>query len=95
MNVDSSESVLHVAGLLVVASTPQLDAVARQLSALRGVTVHGADAATGRLVVTVETDSMEAQQAVFAAVSRLPGVGAVSLVCHQRERLSRDEATSP
>jgi nitrate reductase NapAB chaperone NapD len=82
---------VHVAGLLVAAHPAELAGVARQLAARPDTEVHAADEAAGRLVVTVETASVDGQETAFREISALPGVAVVSLVCHRAE--PADEAT--
>jgi nitrate reductase NapAB chaperone NapD len=76
---------LHVAGLLVSAAPGQLRDVVRHLSAAPGLQVHARDDTTGRIVVTIETASIDEQEAQFAWVRTLCGVRAVDLVCHYFE----------
>jgi nitrate reductase NapAB chaperone NapD len=56
--------------------------VARHLEAMPGVHLHARDNGTGRIVVTLETASIDEQEAQFAWVRTLRGVRAVDLVCH-------------
>ena len=85
--MDDATQSLHVAGLLVSTHPAELAAVEQRLSLLPGLAVHGSDPDSGRLVVTIETDSLEEQETLFAGVSRVPGVWTVSLVCHRSEPL--------
>lgn len=80
------DAVVHVAGLLLIVRPDQLADVERGLASLPGVDVHVRDQTEGRLVVTLETATFDGQQAGFAALSALPGVLNVDLVCHYVER---------
>ena len=73
---------MHVSGLLVAVQPGSLDAVERRLAHQAGVDVHVRDDAGARLVVTLETATLDGQQAGYAALASLPGVMAVDLVCH-------------
>jgi nitrate reductase NapAB chaperone NapD len=73
---------LHVSGLLVAVQPGHLDAVARRLADQPGIDVHVRDLDGSRLVVTLETPTLESQHAAFATLASLPGVAAVDLVCH-------------
>ena len=77
--------VLHVAGLLVTAVPGELSDVVRQLAAAPGLQVHARDDATGRIVVTMATASIDEQEAQFAWAQTVCGVRAVDLVCHYFE----------
>jgi len=59
--------------------------VARNLAAVPGLQVHAEDARTGRIVVTLETASIEGQETQFAWVRALREVRSVDLVCHHFE----------
>ncbi len=75
--------VCHVAGFVVSAVTSGVERLGALLSATPGFLVHAQDGATGRLVVTLETDSVEDQEARFAWMRSLHGVQAVDLVYHE------------
>lgn len=72
----------HVSGLLVTVRPGHLDSVERRLATLPGVAVHVRDDAGGRLVITLETPSLEGQQDGHAAMAGLPNVLSVAMVCH-------------
>lgn len=73
----------HVAGLIVSVVTTGVAELGALLSATPGFMVHAQDGATGRLVVTLETDSVEDQEARFAWIRSLRGVQGVDLVYHE------------
>ena len=71
-----------MSGLLVAVRPGQTDEVTRHVAGVAGATVHAHDQAGARLVVTIEGDSVDAQQESCALLAGLPGVVAVDLVCH-------------
>ena len=71
---------VHIAGLLVSAVPGQLGDLVGQLAVVPGLQVHARDDVTGRVVVTLETDSINEQEAQFTRVRTLCGVRAVDLV---------------
>jgi nitrate reductase NapAB chaperone NapD len=73
---------VHVSGLLVAVQPGYLDAVERRLAGQPGLDVHVRDLDGSRLVVTLESRTLESQQAAFAALAGTPGVMAVNVVCH-------------
>jgi nitrate reductase NapAB chaperone NapD len=84
----------HVSGLLIAAYPGRLEEVAQGVAMVTGAAVHARDeAGGGRLVVTLEGESLDAQQATCAWLVGLPGVAAVDLVCHYvAEEDSHDRA---
>jgi nitrate reductase NapAB chaperone NapD len=72
----------HVSGLLIAAYPGRLDEVAHGVAVVTGAAVHARDEARSRLVITLEGESLDAQQATCAWLAGLPGVAAVDLVCH-------------
>lgn len=75
----------HIAGLLITAAPGHAADVARKLVAVPGLHAHAWDDRTDRIVVTLETASIEEQEAQFAWVRTLREVRAVDLVCHYFE----------
>lgn len=59
-----------------------MDEVEGRLDGEPGVEVHVREHQTGRLVVTVDTPTLREQEARFKAISGIPGVCSVDLVCH-------------
>jgi nitrate reductase NapD len=75
---------LHVSSLVVHGRPERLDAIRAGLARLAGVEVHAA-APTGKLVVTLETESEDEIVARLTAISRLDGVLSATLVFHHVE----------
>jgi len=74
--------IVHIAGLLISAVPGRTADVTRNLAAAQGLEVHAGDDQTGRIVVTLETASIEEQEAQFAWIRALCDVRSVELVCH-------------
>ena len=75
---------LHVSSLVVHARPERLAAIRAGLACLAGIEVH-AVAATGKLVVTLETESEHEIVARLTAISLLDGVLSATLVFHHVE----------
>lgn len=71
-----------MSGLLVAVRPGHLEEVTQHVAGVAGAAVHAQDQTGGRLVVTIEGDSVGAQQESCALLAGLPGVVAVDLVCH-------------
>ena len=74
----------HLSSLLVHAAPTAADAVVAGLEALPGVELHAREP-SGRLIVTVETESEAGLAERMAAIRALDDVYAVSLVYHHIE----------
>ena len=81
---------LHISSLLVHARPASLASVRAALSALDGVDVHGASD-TGKIVVTLETESSGGIVERLASIRDLAGVLSAVLVFHQIEPLAQLE----
>ena len=81
---------LHISSLLVHARPASLAAVQAFLSALDGVDVHGASD-SGKIVVTLETESSGRIVEHLASIRDLAGVLSAVLVFHQIEPLDHTE----
>lgn len=87
---------MAISSLIVEALPDSLDAVQERLAAYPGVEVHGADAQTGRIVVTIEAESIDASHELASSFIEIPNVWNVNLVYvsvedeldakHERER---------
>jgi len=81
---------LHISSLLVHAQPAALTAVRASLAALQGVDVHGASD-SGKIVVTLETESSGGIVERLASIRDLTGVLSAVLVFHQIEPLDHTE----
>jgi periplasmic nitrate reductase NapD len=75
---------LHVSSLVVHGRPERLEAIQAELVRLAGIEVHAA-AATGKLVVTLETESEDEIVARLTTISLLDGVLSATLVFHHVE----------
>lgn len=74
-----------IAGVVVRSRQADVSQVAECLAGLLGVDVHHVEASTGRLVITVETDGPDDEEARLERVRREPGVLSAELVYHYVE----------
>ena len=81
---------LHISSLLVHARPASLPAVRAALATLDGVEIHGASD-TGKIVVTLETESSGGIVERLANIRDLAGVLSAVLVFHQIETLAQLE----
>ena len=80
---------LHVSSLVVHGRPERLAELRAHLAGLPGVEIH-AVAASGKLVVTLETTSEQEILARLATISALQGVLAASLVFHHVEAMTAE-----
>jgi periplasmic nitrate reductase NapD len=80
---------LHISSLVVHGRPERLGALRTDLASLPGVEIHAA-AASGKLVVTLETGSEQEILTRLATISALEGVLAASLVFHQVEPVTAE-----
>jgi nitrate reductase NapAB chaperone NapD len=78
---------MHFSGILVTAHPQELTGTSRRVDALPGVEVHYLDPEGGRIVVVLETETLEEQQEGLRHLERVPGVLAAALVEHRVEEL--------
>jgi nitrate reductase NapD len=81
---------LHITSLLVHARPAALADVRAALGAIDGVDVHGASD-TGKIVVTLETESSGGIVERLAGIRDLAGVLSAVMVFHQIEPLDQTE----
>ena len=74
----------HVSSLVVHGRPERLEAIRAELARLAGIEVHAA-APTGKLVVTLETESEHEIVARLTTISLLDGVLSATLVFHHVE----------
>jgi periplasmic nitrate reductase NapD len=75
---------MHISSLIVDARPQDAAALRDTLSAWEGVDVH-AVTDTGRLIVTLDTDTAAQTQALFSRIGAEPGVMSLALVYHQHD----------
>lgn len=87
MHSDTPTSVgqYSIAGVVVRSRADDLPQVAARLAGLPGVEVHHLEASTGRVVITIETEPHDHEEARLERVCREPGVLGAELVYHYVE----------
>ena len=78
------EQEIHIAGIVVYAQPAQIDSIRSCIDAVPGAEFCAADA-SGKLVVTLETDSTKRTLDIMDAIRALPGVLDVALVYQHAE----------
>jgi len=74
---------MGLSGIVVCAKLDDLAELALLLSELPGVNVHQRDAATGRLVLTLEAASADEELDRLRRIQGVPGVVSADLVYHR------------
>lgn len=82
VTLSHSSTYYSVAGVIVRARPVDLQAVTARLSASPGIDIHYQDADTGRLVITLETECLDQEQAGIERVRNQAGVISADLVYH-------------
>jgi nitrate reductase NapAB chaperone NapD len=80
----------HYAGILVLAPPVALEDCCRHLEQL--VEVHRAEAQTGRIIVVLETASLEEQESLLERVRKSPHVLLAELVYYRTDSELREDA---
>ena len=73
---------MNISGILVVVSPPELGESIAALNALPGVEVHHTDEQKGRIVVTQEAESVEAEVEGLKRIKAAPYVIMAEMVYH-------------
>ena len=73
---------MNISGILVVAHPGRLSHCIDSLHALPGVELHHQDAATGKLIVTLEAESVDAEVEGLKRIKALPDVILAEMVYH-------------
>jgi len=76
---------MNISGVIVYAAAEQSDSVTKDLNAIDGVEVHAAE--SGKLVVTVEHESINGLADQVMAFQDMPGVLSVAMVYQHNEDL--------
>ncbi len=82
MNTQTPIGQSAISGVVVRSHQEDLVAVAARLAHLPGIDVHHLEAATGRVIITLETDSSDQEEMRMESVRREPGVLSAELVYH-------------
>ena len=73
---------MHYSGLLINCEPASIEACARELAQYPGVDVYCADEHGGRIVVVLETETLDEQESAFRCFRELPNVRGAELVYH-------------
>ncbi len=84
------EQEVHIAGVIVCCQQAQIEATKTRIGLLPGAQLH-AQSPEGKLVLTLETDSIKRTLDCIDAIRALPGVMDVSLVYQHAESLAAME----
>lgn len=95
MSTPTQPGLYSIAGVVVRTRPEALSEVTARLAGLPGVDVHHTEAATGRVVITLETDRPDHEQAHLERVRLEPGVLSADLVYHYVEPPGPEHARTP
>ena len=73
---------MQYSGLVILCDPGQVVDCVRELSGRFGVDVYSADPKHGRIVVVVETETVQEQDAMLRGIQVMPGVRMAELVYH-------------
>ena len=76
---------MNISGILVVVRPEHTDATIERLRALPGIDVHHIDAASGRIVITQEAESIAAEVDGLKRIRALPGIVLAEMSYHNFE----------
>ena len=76
---------MNISGILVITSPEHTGTVSTQLQDLAGVDVHYVDAATGRIVITQEAESIRAEVDGLKRIRALPHIILAEMSYHNFE----------
>lgn len=79
IDADPGARELHITSLVVHAAPARLPSVSQQIAGMPGALVHCSSAA-GKLVVTLEADSLDEMTCKVSAIQHLDGVLSAALV---------------
>lgn len=77
------EGDVHTSGILVLSRPADVSGCVQCLESLPGVEVHHLEKVTGRMIVVLETDSLEQQEEGFLKIQQLDRVLTVALVSYR------------
>jgi nitrate reductase NapD len=76
---------MNISGILVITSPEHTGTICEQLQSLDGIDVHHVDAATGRIVITQEADSISAEIDGLKRIRALPHIVLAEMSYHNFE----------
>jgi len=76
---------MNISGILVIVSPERVDAMAEQLKRMDGIDVHHIEAATGRIVITQEAETIRDEIDGLKRIRALPGIILAEMSYHNFE----------
>ena len=76
---------MNISGILVIVSPQNVDSMVTQLNQMDGIDVHHIDAATGRIVITQEADTISDEVDGLKRIRALPGIILAEMSYHNFE----------
>jgi nitrate reductase NapD len=76
---------MNISGILVVVAPERVEAMVTQLNQMDGIDVHHIDAATGRIVITQEAESISDEVDGLKRIRALPGIILAEMSYHNFE----------
>lgn len=73
---------MDISGIMVYADPEQWIRVLESIAGIEGVSLHQSDASSGKLVITIESESLDEQKVLLGKVKALSGVRAAELAYH-------------
>ena len=76
---------MNISGILVIVSPQRVDSMVTELNQMDGIDVHHIDAASGRIVITQEAESISAEVEGLKRIRALPGIILAEMSYHNFE----------
>ena len=76
---------MNISGILVIVSPQRVTSMVEHLNGLDGIDVHHIEAATGRIVITQEAESIHAEVDGLKRIRALPGIILAEMSYHNFE----------
>lgn len=76
---------MNISGILVIVSPQQVESMVNQLNGLDGIDVHHIEAASGRIVITQEAETIREEVDGLKRIQALPGIILAEMSYHNFE----------
>ena len=76
---------MNISGILVIVTPARVGSMVEQLNQMDGIDVHHIDAATGRIVITQEAESINDEVDGLKRIRALPGIILAEMSYHNFE----------
>ena len=76
---------MNISGILVIVSPDRVDSMVDQLNGMDGIDVHHIEAATGRIVITQEAETINDEVDGLKRIRALPGIILAEMSYHNFE----------